>query len=89
MQSFQLSPVFHAGRHDINARCVDIAVTENICQLGNISLHRIKRPGEELPQIVWKHFVRIYVCFRAKSFHGRPDIASVHGLSGSCAENDA
>ena len=46
----------------------------------SIFLHRIKRPGEEFPQIMRKLFARIYVCLRAKPFHGRPDIAVWHSI---------
>lgn len=81
-QLFHLMAVLCAGGHDVDARRVDAAVTENICQFCNILLHTIESPGKEFPQIVGKHLVRIYVCLRTQPLHGRPDIAAVHRLAG-------
>ena len=69
--------MFRSGGHDVDARRVDAAVTEQVRQLCNILFHLIKSPGKELSQIVRKHFVRIYVCLRTQPLHGRPDIAAV------------
>ena len=79
--------VLCAGGHDVDARRVDAAVTENICQFCNILLHTIESPGKEFPQIVGKHLVRIYVCLRTQPLHGRPDIAAVHRLAGPGTED--
>ena len=76
-QLFHLMAVLCAGGHDVDARRVDAAVAENICQFFNILLHTIESPGKELPQIVGKHLVRIYVCLCTQPLHGRPDIAAV------------
>ena len=86
-QLFHLVAVLCAGGHDVDARRVDAAVTENICQFCNILLHTIESPGKEFPQIVGKHFVRIYVCLRTQPLHGRPDIAAVHRLAGPGTED--
>ena len=86
-QLFHLVAVLCAGGHDVDARRVDAAVTENICQFCNILLHTIESPGKELPQIVGKHLVRIYVCLRTQPLHGRPDIAAVHRLAGPGTED--
>ena len=86
-QLFHLVAVLCAGGHDVDARRVDAAVTENICQFCNILLHTIESPGKEFPQIVGKHLVRIYVCLRTQPLHGRPDIAAVHRLAGPGTED--
>ena len=86
-QLFHLVAVLCAGGHDVDARRVDAAVAENICQFCNILLHTIESPGKEFPQIVGKHFVRIYVCLRTQPLHGRPDIAAVHRLTGQGTED--
>ena len=86
-QLFHLVAVLCAGGHDVDARCVDAAVAENICQFCNILLHTIESPGKEFPQIVGKHLVRIYVCLRTQPLHGRPDIAAVHRLAGPGTED--
>ena len=51
-QLFHLMAVLCAGGHDVDARRIDAAVTENICQFCNILLHTIESPGKEFPQIV-------------------------------------
>ena len=86
-QLFHLVAVLCAGGHDVDARRVDAAVTENICQFCNILLHTIESPGKEFPQSVGKHLVRIYVCLRTQPLHGRPDIAAVHRLAGPGTED--
>ena len=87
LHSFQQAAMLRAGRHDVDARGVDAAVTENVCQLCNIFLYGIKRPGKELPQIVREHLARIYICLYAQALHGCPDVASVEGSAGSRAED--
>lgn len=87
LHSFQQAAMLRAGRHDVDARGVDAAVTENVCQLCNIFLYGIKRPGKEIPQIVREHLARIYICLYAQALHGCPDVASVEGSAGSRAED--
>lgn len=41
-QSFDLFAVFCAAAHNIDARSIDVAVTENICQFRNIFFNGIK-----------------------------------------------
>ena len=63
-QLFHLMAVLCAGGHDVDARRVDAAVTENIRQLCNVFFHTIKCPGKKLPQIMREHLVRNYFCLR-------------------------
>ena len=79
--------MFGSGGHDVDARGVDAAVAEQIGKLGDVLLYLIKSPGKELPQIVRKHLVRIYVCLCAKPLHGCPDVAAVQRLAGSGSED--
>ena len=79
-QLFHLVAVLCAGGHDVDARRVDAAVTENICQFCNILLHTIESPGKELPQIVGKHLAGFYSGCLAEGFHLRPNIAPVQRL---------
>ena len=45
----QLSSMFSTGRQNINPRRIDVAVSQDICQLSDIFLYRIKTPGKEMP----------------------------------------
>ena len=80
-QLFHLVAVLCAGGHDVDARRVDAAVTENICQFCNILLHTIESPGKEFPQIVGKHLSRRYSRRFTQCLHIPPDIAPVQGIS--------
>lgn len=88
-QSLQLPPVLLTGGHDVDARGVDAAVTQNVRQLGDVLFQIVKRPGEEFPQIVWEYLARIYFCPFAQPLHGGPDVAAIQRFAVSGAENDA
>ena len=64
-----MPPVLLSGGHDVAAGGVDAAVIQHVSKLGDIFFRIVKCPGKELPQIVGKHFVRIYVCLRTKMLH--------------------
>ena len=72
--------MFHTGYHDINACCVDVSVAKNVRQFGNIFLHRIKRPGEEFPQIMRKLFARTF-------YRMEKDIAKLADILGHSSIN--
>ena len=59
-QLFHLVAVLCAGGHEVDARRVDAAVTENICQFCNILLHTIESPGKEFPHNLRKLFARTF-----------------------------
>ena len=88
-QSLQLPPVLLTSGHDVDARGIDVAVTQDIRQFGDVLFKIIKRPGEELAQIVREHFVRINFCPRAELFHGSPDVAAIQRPSRVGTEDDA
>ena len=75
---FHTLTVFIAGGNDINSCGVDTAVTENIGKLGNILFNPVKHPCEQMPQIMGKHFLRIYACLLTKPFHLPPDICTAY-----------
>ena len=57
-----LFEVLGAGCDDINARSVDARMPQNICQLGNILFHTVKRAREQMPQIVREHLAWQHSC---------------------------
>ena len=67
--ALKASAVFGAGGAYVDAGGVDAAVIQHVSKLGDIFFRIVKCPGKELPQIVGKHFVRIYVCLRTKMLH--------------------
>ena len=74
---FHTASVLGAGGKDIDARCVDAGVTENVGQLGDILFDPVKRAGEQVPQIVREDFLRRYACLTTEIFHLSPDVAAV------------
>ena len=66
--------VLRAGGNNIDPRCVNAAVSENIGELGNVLFQRVKHACKEMPQVVRKHLLRIYACRAAQRFHLPPDI---------------
>ena len=59
-QSLNFSAVLGAGGHDVNACGVDAAVAQNVRQLGNVLFNAVKRPGEQLAQIVGKDLAGLH-----------------------------
>lgn len=54
-QSFDFSPVFRTGGHDINPRGINAAVPQDVRQLGDVFLNAVKGPGKQFAKIVRKH----------------------------------
>lgn len=79
--------VFRSGGHNIDPRCINAAVPQNICQLCDIFLNAIESPGKQLAQIVGENLGRIDTRCFAQPFHLRPNIAAVQRLSIPCNEN--
>jgi len=78
---FHPTAMFRAGGNDINAGCVDTAVPENIGKLGDVLLNTVKHSCKQVPKIMRKHFVRVYICFFAQCFHFSPNVCTAHRLS--------
>ncbi len=79
--------MFGAGGHDIDAGGIDGAVTQNICQLGNVLFDAVEGAGEQLTQIVGKHLGRFHPGGFAQLFHCRPDVASIQRFSSTGDED--
>ena len=50
-QAFGLAAVFRSGRHDMDARCVNAAVSRDIRQLGGVLPAAVKGAGSQLAQV--------------------------------------
>ena len=55
--------VLRAGGDDIDSRCVDTAVTENVRKLGNILFNPIEDPCKQMSQIMGEYLFGINICF--------------------------
>ena len=84
---FQLAAMLLSAGDDINAGCVNTAVTEQVCQFRNVLFDGVEGAGKELSQVVGKHLSRLHPCSLAKLFHLRPDIAAVQRSTAFRAEN--
>ena len=81
--------MLRAGADDIDPRRIDTAVTENVCELGDVLLNTVKHTGEQVAQVVWKHLIRIDVRFLAQRFHIPPDIRPADRLATARDEDTA
>ena len=79
--------MFIAGSDNINSCGVDTAVTEYICELGNVLFDTIESSCEKVAKIVGKHLLRIYSRLLTETFHFTPNVGSAHRLAASCYED--
>lgn len=49
-----------ASTHNVDPGGVDAAVAQNVRQLGNVLFNAVKRPGEQLAQIVGKDLAGLH-----------------------------
>ena len=80
-QSFQLPLMFHPGRHEVNPRCFDAAVSQQVSQLGDIPTRLIKDCGKQVPKIVREHLFRLYISVFAKPLELGPDLLPIELFS--------
>ena len=59
---FHALTVFVASSDNINSCGVDTAVTEYVCELGNVLFYAIEGSCEKVVQIMGKHLLRICTC---------------------------
>ena len=78
---FHFSAVLRAGGDDIDARGIDAAVAEDIRKLCDVLFQPVKRPREQVAEIMRKDLFRVDVRRFAKGFHLPPDIRAADGLS--------
>ena len=76
-------------RHNIDPGGVDTAVSQNICQLGNVLFDAVEGPGEELPQVVGKHLAFPDTGGFAQLLHQPPDPAAVERFAVSAHKDRA
>ena len=88
IQSFHFLTVLRTGCHNIDSGSIDTAVSEDISQLGDIFFYFIESSCKKFPSVVGIYFIRIHTGSLAETFHLSPDIAAVHWLSVSGAEDD-
>ena len=53
---FHTLTVLGAGGNDINAGCINTAVTEDVSEFGDVFFDSVKGAGKKVPQIMRKHF---------------------------------
>ena len=54
---FHLAFMFCTGSNDVDPSGIDVAVTEDICKLGNVLFNAVKCTGKQMAKIVGKHLV--------------------------------
>ena len=79
--------MFIAGSDNINSCGVDTAVTEYVCELGNVLFNTVEGSCEQVAQIMRKYLLRIYARFLTKAFHFTPNVSSAHRFAASGYEN--
>ena len=79
--------MFIAGGDNINSCGVNAAVTEYVCEFGNILFHTVEGACEYVAQIVGKHLLRIHPCLRTKIFLFTPNVGSAHRFAASGYED--
>lgn len=78
--TFHTLTVLCAGRDNIDSCRVDAAVSENICEFGDILFDIVKYPCEQMSQIVRKDLFGIHLCFKAEVFISRQMFVRLNGL---------
>ena len=73
--------MLRSGGDDINAGRIDAAVSENIRKLGNILFDAVKDTGEQVPQVMGEHLLRVDIRLRTQGFHLPPDVGAADGLT--------
>ena len=85
-EEFYLTLMLRAALHDINPRGINAGVTQQVRQFRYVFPLTVKRHGEQMPEVVRKHFTRVYAGGGTESPQGFPDVAPVHGLAAFCHE---
>lgn len=62
---FHALTMLGAGADDINPRCVNAAVTENIGELGDVLLDSVENAGKQVAQIVREYLIWVYIRLNA------------------------
>lgn len=73
--------MFRTGGDDVYPGSVDVAVAENIGELGNVLFNAVKCACKQVAKIVREHLIRRYPCLLTQGFHLSPDVTSAHRLA--------
>ena len=83
----QILSVLGTGGADVNAGGVDAAVTQQVRQLGQVTLQPVERPGEQVAQVVGEYLRAVHPGIAAQRFHLTPNVAAVQRLAGTGDEH--
>lgn len=78
---FQYFNVFLTAGSDIDSGRIDIRMTENISQLGNVFLSLIEHRSEQMPEVMRKYLRCQHSCCLCKLLQTPPDVAPVQRLT--------
>jgi hypothetical protein len=84
-----LTQVFRACGCRVDARGVDAGVPQDVCQLGNVLLHIVKRAREQVTQVMRKYLARQHVRLFTQRFHHAPHVMSADRLAFAGSKNAA
>ena len=72
MHAFHQPPVLFAGLHDIDARCLDAGMAEQVRQLCNVFVDLIKGARKQMPQVVRENLLPRHPRPAAQRLHDLP-----------------
>jgi hypothetical protein len=73
--------VLHSGGDEIDSRGFDTAVSKNICKTGYITADFIEGSGEQVAEIVGKHFSGFHAGLFTDGLHLRPNLLARQSTS--------
>ncbi len=79
--------MLHAGGDKIDACGLNAGVAQHVCQLGDILINAVERPGKQVPQIVGEYFRFLHSRLFAQRLEFRPDLAAGQSFSVSGEKN--
>ena len=78
--TLETAAVLGAGGADVDTGGVDAAVAQQIGQLGQVLVQPVERAGEQVAEVVGKHFFVGDAGGAAQGLHLAPDVAAVQGM---------
>ena len=78
-----------AGGADVDTGGVDAAVAQQVGQLGQVLVQPVERAGEQVAEVVGKHFFVGDAGGAAQGLHLAPDVAAVQGCAAAGDEYQA
>ena len=68
--------MLRSGRNQVDARGFYARMAEQVGEFRHITADAVKRPREQMPQVVREHLGGCDACRPADRFHLRPDLRS-------------